>query len=613
MASPPPSRTISQWADQERVLSPEIAAEAGRWKTSRVPYMREVLDTVNDPAAETIVILKAAQVGATEVLNNVVGYFIAEDPSSILVIQPTLELAEAWSRDRLAPMLRDTPVLRGSVKDPRARDSGNTVKHKEFPGGRLTVVGANSPTGLRARSIRIVLADEVDSYPASVGTEGDVLALVAARQRTFWNRRTILASTPLHKRTSVIWREWSRSDRRQYHVPCPHCRHEQVLRWSNVRWDRSETGAHQPDTARYLCEDCGALWNDVERWAALGRGRWIAEDPDTPNVGFHITGPMSPWLSLEQIVREFLRAQDDPFLLQTWTNVMMGEPWEEAKESVAAGGLITRCEPYGPESVPNAVRLLVAGVDVQNDRLEISVFGFGARSESWLIVHEVLHGDPALPQLWDELDQFLKLEFPRQNGRVMRVIACCIDAGGHHAASVYAFCRAHRHRRIFPTRGVAGPRPIWTGRASRAGYKGQDRVYLVGVDTAKDALYSRLRVNKPGPGYVHFPTTDGIDDQYFAQLTAEHVVTRKREGRAYRLWVLPPHRRNEALDCAVLCLAALRATGVRLDRADAEVIVPPAPTPEPSIVEGASAPASAPSPFRSIEGGASWMSPRKEW
>ena len=266
-ASPPPSRTVSQWADEERILSPEIAAEAGRWKTSRVPYMRAVMDAVTNPGAETIVILKAAQISATECLNNTVGYFIAEDPSTILVIQPTLELAEAWSRDRLAPMLRDTPALRGLVQDPRSRDSGNTVKHKEYSGGRLTVVGANSPTGLRARSIRVVLADEVDLYPPSVGTEGDPLTLAAARQRTFWNRRTILASTPLHKATSVIWREWLRSDQRRYHVPCPHCRHEQVLAWSGVRWDKTADGAHQPSTAGYMCEECGALWNDVERHA----------------------------------------------------------------------------------------------------------------------------------------------------------------------------------------------------------------------------------------------------------------------------------------------------------------------------------------------------------
>jgi phage terminase large subunit GpA-like protein len=544
--------------------------------------MREIMDAV--ATAEVIVIPKAAQVGASEVLNNILGYYIAEDPTSLLVIQPTLELAEAWSRDRLAPMLRDTPVLQGKVKDPRARDSGNTVKHKEFPGGRLTVVGANSPTGLRARSIRVVIADEVDSYPASVGTEGDVLTLVSARQRTFWNRRTILASTPLHRATSVIWREWLRSDRRQYHVPCPHCFHPQILRWSGVRWDMTEDGTHRPETAAYACEECGTLWNDVERWSAISRGRWIAEVPDAPIVGFHITGLMSPWLTLETIVREFVRSKHDPFLLQTWVNLMLGEPWEESKEAISSAGLISRCKPYGPESVPDAVRMLCAGVDTQDDRLEISVVGFGVRDETWLITHEVLHGDPALPQLWDELDQFLRLRFQRQDGKIMPIVACCIDSGGHHANAVFNFCRTHRHRRIFPTKGVAGPRPIWNARPSRTGYKGADRVYLIGVDTAKDAIYARLRIESPGPGYIHFPTIDACDQSYFDQLTAEYVLTKKRDGRAYRLWVLPPHKHNEALDCFALAMAAFRATGARLD-VDQQPAPPPV-TQSPEVGHG---------------------------
>jgi phage terminase large subunit GpA-like protein len=491
-------------------------------------------------------------------------------------------------------------ALRGLVKDPRARDSGNTTKHKEFPGGRLTVVGANSPTGLRARSIRVVIADEVDSYPASVGTEGDALALASARQRTFWNRRTILASTPLHRSTSVIWREWLRSDRRRYHVPCPHCGREQVLCWSGVRWDKSEDGTHRPETAAYVCDECGSLWTEAERHTALGRGRWIAEAPDASIVGFHISGLMSPWLALDTIVREFLRAKHDPFLLQAWTNLMLGEPWEEAKESISAAGLISRCEPYGPESVPDAVRMLCAGVDTQDDRLEVSVVGFGSRDETWLVTHEILHGDPAKAQLWDDLDQLLRLHFQRQDGRVMRVVGCCIDSGGHHANAVFNFCRAHRHRHIFPTKGVAGPRPIWNARPTRTGYKGGDRVYLIGVDTAKDALYARLRIETPGPGCVHFPTIDGIDQAFFDQLVAEHVVTKKREGRAFRQWILPPHKRNEALDCFCLAMAACRATGVRLD-----VEQKPAPPP---IVQSPEIDSGTRSPWidRRRFGGANW-------
>ena len=298
--------------------------------------------------------------------------------------------------------------------------------------------------------------------------------------------------------------------------------------------------------------------------------------PDAPIVGFHITGLLSPWLTLETIVREFLRAQDDPYLLQVWSNTLLGEPWEEARESIASSGLVSRCEPYGPESVPDAVRILCAGCDTQDDRIECSIVGFGSRSETWLITHEILYGDPALPALWDELDQLLRVQFQRQDGNLMRVVAACIDSGGHHAASVFGFCRAHHRRRIFPTKGIAGSRPIWNARPSAAGFKGQDKVYLVGADTAKDALYARLRIDKPGPGYVHFPTIDSVDDSYFAQLTAEHVVVRRREGRSYRQWILPLHKRNETLDCYVLAMAACRATGIRLD---GEIVARPAPPP----------------------------------
>jgi phage terminase large subunit GpA-like protein len=568
--------SISEWADRERRLSPEISAEPGRWRTSRAEYLRGIMDCISDPGVETVVVMKSAQVGMTECLGNVCGYYMDQDPAPILVIQPTLEVAEAWSKDRLATMIRDTPCLTGKVRDPRSRDSGNTLRHKEYSGGRLTIIGANSPVGLRSRSIRVVLADEVDAYPPSAGTEGDPLTLAAVRQQTFWNRKTVIASTPLHKVTSTVFRLWSQSDQRRYYVPCPHCDHQQVLVWHQVRWDKSDAGAHQPDTACYVCEECGALWTDVERWSAISRGRWQIEAPAMPIVGFHVSGLMSPWLRLEDIVRKFLVAKGDAYLMQTWSNTVLGEPFEEERESVAASGLIARCEPYGPESVPDACRILVGGCDVQDNRLEISVWGFGARNESWLITHEILHGDPALPQLWDELDQFLRLQFTRQDGNLMRIMACCVDSGGHHAASVFGFCRAHHRRRIFPTKGVAGSRPIWNARPSRAGYKGADRVYLIGVDTAKDAIYSRLRIDKPGAGFVHFPTLDIVDERYFDQLVAEHVVTRKREGRSYRQWVLPGNKLNEALDCAVLALGALRATNYRLD---AEPAAQPAPSP----------------------------------
>lgn len=569
---PPRELTISQWADAERYLSSESSAEPGRYRTDRVPYMRGIMDALTDPGVLRVVVTKAAQIGYTECINNVLGYYMHQDASPILIIQPTLELAEAWSKDRLAPMLRDTPALIGRVHDPKSRNSDNTIRAKVFPGGRLTIIGANAPAGLSARPIRIVLADEVDRWPISAGTEGDPLSLSQKRQQTFWNRRTFIGSTPVLRLTSVVTREYDSSDRRKYFVPCPQCEHQQTLRWENVRWDKTPEGEHKPETAHYVCEHCGAIWGDVERHDAVRKGEWRADNAGGSVAGFHVPGFLSPWLSLEDIVREFLKARKDPSLLQVWVNTVLGEPWEEAAEKIEGAGLLSRGENYTPQTVPLGVHLVTAGVDTQSDRLEIQVTGWGVNEESWLLAHEILHGDPAQKAIWQELDHMLLAPLHNATGRELRIASACIDTGGHHGNEVHAFCRPRRGRRIFPTKGVAGPRPVWPRRASKTHDK-RSEVFLIGVDTAKDALYGRLRISKPGPGYIHFPAGQGFDAEFFAQLTSEQVVTRKREGRPYRVWVLPPGRRNEALDCAVLALSARLALRVRIE--DVPVLPPP--------------------------------------
>ena len=370
--APPPTLTVSQWADRERVLSPEASAEPGLWDTSRAEYLRGVMDAINDPAVTRIVVAKGSQVGYTEALNNVLGYFIDQDPAPVLVIQPTVEMAEQWSKDRLSPMLRDTPCLTGRVQSPLTRDSGNTMRQKVFAGGRLAIVGANSPAGLASRPVRIVVCDEVDRFPISAGSEGDPIALSAKRQGTFWNRKTLVGSTPTMKETSVIWREWLASDMRRYMVPCHACGQEQALQWSGVKWDKAEDGRHLPQTAHYMCEACGAVWTDADRHDAVAKGQWVATNPDGSAgvAGFHIPGFLSPWLSLADIVAEFLAARKDRQLLQVWSNTVLGEPVEPQQEMIEGNTLLRRGENYGPQSIPDAVQILVAGVDVQADRLE---------------------------------------------------------------------------------------------------------------------------------------------------------------------------------------------------------------------------------------------------
>jgi phage terminase large subunit GpA-like protein len=559
--APPPTLTVSQWADRDRRLSAESSAEPGKWDTGRTEYLRGVMDALSDPIITRVVVAKASQIGYTEMLNNTLGYYIDQDPCPILVVQPSLEMAEAWSKDRLSPMLRDTPCLVDKVQSPLSRDSGNTLRQKVFSGGRLAIVGANSPAGLASRPVRVVIADEVDRFPTSAGSEGDPLALAAKRQGTFWNRKTLLGSTPTLKETSVIWREWLASDMRRYMVPCPECDHEQALVWANVKWDKTDDKRHLPSTAYYTCEFCGAVWMDADRHDAVSKGRWVATNPDVVGIaGFHIPGFLSPWLSLTDIVSEFLAARKDPALLQVWGNTVLGEPHEQAQEMIEGSSLLRRGENYGPQSIPDAVQLLTAGVDVQGDRLEVQIVGWAAYEESYAVRYEVLPGDPAQGLVWEQLSHVLGESYHTDTGRELRCRVTCIDTGGHHQHHVMTYCLANRRRHVFPIKGVAGPKPIWPHRVSRT--KNNSHIWMVGVDTAKDTLYGRLRIASPGPSYMHFPSGGAFDQEYFAQLTSEVVRTRYSQGRPYRVWVLPPGKRNEALDTAVYCLAARHATRI---------------------------------------------------
>lgn len=580
---PPPKLTLSAWADENRYLSAESSAEQGRWKTSRAEYQRGIMDAMTDPAVETVVVEKGAQVGWTEIINNAVGYFIDRDPASILVMQPTVKMAETWSKKRLSPMLRDTPCLKGKVRDPKSRDSDNTILEKGFPGGYLVVVGANTPNDLASRPIRVVLADEVDKYPASAGEFGDPLALASSRQTTFWNRKTLIGSTPGRATTSVVHRRFLEGDRRRFHVPCPHCGHMQVLRWEQVVWDKDEAG-HRAETALYACEakDCGTLWSDAERWRAIGQGEWIASAPFRGTASFTLPGFLSPWLTLAEIVTKFLASKDYEPLLRQWVNEVKGEPWEDRGESADADALADRLEVYDGETLPDSVRAVTVGTDTQDDRLEVTFVGWGEGEEAWVIGHELIMGNTAELGPWAALDQRLReAAFRTESGRALRVRATCIDSGGHRGSMVLSFARTRAARRIYATKGVGnderGSKPIW-GKALLNTKNAGDRLWAVGVDTGKDDLAARLRIvpgEGPTPRAIHFPAT-GLPVGYFEQLTAEHAVTKiLANGKRVRRWVPKPGQdRNEALDCFILAHAAMLSLGIRLMPGPARTAIP---------------------------------------
>lgn len=553
---PPPKLSISEWADKYRQLSSESSAEAGRWSTSRAEYQRGMMDAVSDKTIETVVLMTAAQIGKTELINNVVGFHISQDPAPMLVVQPTLEMAQTWSKDRLAPAIRDTPALSAKIKDPRSRDSGNTTLHKVFPGGHVTACGANSPSSLASRPCRVILCDEVDRYPLSAGTEGDPIALAKKRATTFWNKKIILVSTPTEKGASRIEAAYDESDQRRYYVPCADCGEEQELKWANVRWENGD-----PTTAEYICEHCGTCWGDAKRFQAIRYGRWQATAKgDGKTAGFHISALYSPWTALEDIVRDFLASKSDPMRLKAWVNTTLGETFEEDGERIDEFSLFDRKEDFG-ETLPIGAVVLVAGVDVQDDRLACEIVAYGKGEESWSIYYEEIYGDPSGPQLWQDLDFILSQTFTHPEKGDMIIRSTCIDSGGHYTQQVYNYVKLRTGRRIFAIKGIGGEGKPIIGRPSKNNI-GKINLFPVGTDTAKELLFARLRIDEPGPGYCHFPLDR--EEEYFRMLTAEKKVLRYFKGRPKREWV-KTRQRNEALDCRVYAMAALQVMGINIE------------------------------------------------
>jgi len=551
---------VSQWADKHRRLSQESSAEPGRWETGRAPYQRAIMDAFNDDNIHTIVVMCSAQIGKTEILNNIIGYLITQEPSPILVLQPTLEMAEVWSKDRLAPMLRDTPVLRDKVRDPRSRDSGNTLLHKQFSGGHVSIVGANSPAGLASRPIRVVLCDEIDKYPASAGSEGDPIHLARKRTTTFPLRKLVLTSTPTLQGLSRIEAAFETSDKRRFFVPCPHCQTFQILVWENMHWPEGK-----PNRAHMICTHCQRRIRHRHKAKLLAQGQWRAEGKSSGIAGFAINELYSPWVTWAEMAASFVEAKQLPETYKTWVNTSLGKCWQEHESCVEAETLYQRREEYG-HAVPQKAVLLTAGVDVQDDRLEIETVAWGDREESWSMRYDVLYGSPAQESVWQQLEAVLTRRFTHESGVPLMIRGACIDTGGHHTSAVYRFCQ--HHPQIFAIKGSSQMGKPIVSRPTRSNLS-KINLYALGTDTAKAMIYSRLEIPAAGPGFCHFPKSDTLgeysaDWEYFRQLTAEKQVTRTVKGKVVRRFEKPSGVRNEALDVRVYATAALYILNPRL-------------------------------------------------
>ncbi len=552
---PPPRLTVAEWADQERRLPAESSAEPGTWRTDRTPYLREPMSIIKNRSIETVVLISSSQIGKTELLLNIIGYHMHLDPAPIMLIEPTLEMGSALSKDRVTPMIRSTPGLRGLVGPAGGRAASATIFHKQFPGGHLTISGANSPASLASRPIRILLADEVDRWPSSVGDEGDPLTIAIKRTTTFRRRKIVIVSTPTVKDASRIEDWWKISDRRRFHTPCPRCGHKFVLVWAHVRWDERD-----PSTAHIECPHCHGRVEDSERQGMIATGEWKAEAPFAGIAGFHVWEIFSPWRSLRDQVAEFLVARRSLETRQVWVNTSLGELWEIPGDRIEPSSLLLRREKYAAE-LPAGVQILTCGVDTQDDRLEALVMGWGPGEESWAIERVPLPGDPARPDAWHELDALLTRDWSNAGGGTMRVQCTLIDAGGHRTQAVYGAVIPRQVRHVFASFGRAGGENgllVSPPKAIRPGSRIAGNVLrrIVDVDQVKALIYARLNVTDPGPEYVHFPMSVG--ETFFDELTAEKLVTRRNKyGVPTKTWE-QIRERNESLDCFVLALAALR-------------------------------------------------------
>lgn len=554
---PPPKLTIDEWADNYRILSSKTSAEPGRWNTDRVPFQREVMKAISDKQTEKVIMMYGAQLSKTELLLNTFGHHADYDPAPIMFLMPTQKMAEDFATTRLNDMILSTPQLKSKIiENEMSRD---TKTQKDFPGGYIILTGSNSAAELASRPIRILLADEIDRFPNDVKGEGDPLNLAIERTKTFWNKKIVLTSTPTVRGESRIEQEYENSTQEEYYIPCPKCGTMQRLEWKNIVFEN----------IGHKCQDCLEVSSEYEWKKNMKEGEWIAgnDEIDSKAVrGFHISELYSPFSTWKSIIKKFKESKGDVQLMKVFTNTALGETFEEKRDKMDFEKISHRKEHYGCE-IPEKVNVLTAGVDVQDDRLECEVVGWGADEESWGIYYKVFIGNPAETHVWSQLERFLDIEFTYSNGQKIKIICTCIDTGGNHTMSTYGFVKPREIKRIFGVKGGSVEGKPFITRPTKTN-KGQISLFVLNTDTGKETIMARLRIDLPGPRYMHFPDNAerGYDETYFKGLTAEVKITTFEKGVRKTKWVVTGTKRNEPLDIRNYAYAALKIANPDLSK-----------------------------------------------
>lgn len=551
-------------------MLPDTSAEAGPWRTNRTPYLKEPMRAFTDPNVNRIVLVSSAQMGKSELELNIIGYIMAQDPGPILYILPGEADGKKFSRQRIAPMIRDCKVLRNKVADVKSRDGGNTILQKMFPGGSLTITGSNSAPALASMPIRFVIGDERDRWADSAGTEGDPWELAQARQITFYNRKSIEVSTPTIKDSSKIEASYNLGTQERWVHRCPNCHEYNEINFETIKFEKLKKVINNKEVYTvkiegHVCPDCGYVFSqDVMRRQPA---KWQAQNPEALKRGirsFWLSAFSSPWLTWESIILSVVQAENDPEKLKAVYNTKLGKLWEHRDINQSDEELLKRLEEYDAE-LPQGVLCLTCGVDTQDDRLEYEVVGWGKNGESWGIKKGYIMIAPDLPETWKRLDDVIDRSYKFKNGQALAIGITLIDSGGHFTQTVYKQCRKRKEKRVFAIKGRGGEGIPIVNPAKRVAIKDNKHItcwlYSLGVDAGKAIIYSNIQVQTPGPKYCHFPKGDdrGYDLNYFNGLISEKMVKRKTSGGYKWVWEkLPGHRRNEALDCRNYALAGIK-------------------------------------------------------
>ena len=565
----PENLTVSQWADRYRTLSAENSAESGRWKTSRTPYMKEIMDAFTQDNVNRLVVVASSQVGKSEALLNMMGYAVDQDPGPMMFVQPTVDAAQDFSKRRIAPMIRDTECLRKKMGTAKAKSGDTTILKKSFPGGMLTLTGSNSPTSLASVPARYVFGDEIDRWSTNAGGEGDPMKLLEARTKTFYNKKIVQVSTPTIKNHSAIEKAFKRGTQEYWCTKCPHCGEYSFIRFKNISFEYETVIADREEqylvkNVSWICPECGCVTPE-EKVRKLKK-KWIARSPEAIKNGcrsFWINGFASPWNQWEKIIVGFLEAKKDPERLKPVFNTDLGELWEERSDLGSSDDLASRAEEYGAE-LPDGVLCLTCGVDTQDDRLEYEVVGYGFNEENWGIEKGIIIGKPSEPKVWEQLDEIRHRKWRFADGKSLKISLTFMDSGGHYSQEVYENCADRMNDRIFPIKGAKDHDAPYISNARTTDIKKDGAktgrkawYYYIGVDAGKERIMSGLKVKEPGARMSHFPSDDGrgYDGKYYDGLLSERLVWK---NNGWKWEKIPGHERNEALDCRNYANAAFK-------------------------------------------------------